>query len=360
MIKMRISLIIPAYNEEKTIPFCLASVFSQKLLPDEIIVVNDGSTDSTDEMVRMSFDYYEKKKTKAILIDRKKNLGKTESIKEGIENSTGDIIILTDADSILNLDMAENIIKPFSDPEVGAATGYVKSQRGTGIMAARQIEYLISLGIHKSGQDVINGLFVIAGCCAAFRREAIEKVGFEGDTLTEDLDLTWRFVKAGYKVVYAPKAVAKTQDPPDIKSLWRQLRRWYTGTAQCLKKHKDIFGKTRLGRITIPLMLFDAIITSVIYFIVLFIAIVDLILFNNLSGFIWLSAFYLFDLMFGAVFAFYGMFKLGRADLFKALPTYLALLTINRVAWIYSLSKEFLFPAKTRRWGRAKRLETAR
>ena len=63
---MKCSLIIPAYNEEKTIEFCLASAFSQKRLPDEIIVVNDGSTDKTAEIVKKSFEYYKEKKTKAI------------------------------------------------------------------------------------------------------------------------------------------------------------------------------------------------------------------------------------------------------------------------------------------------------
>ena len=253
--------------------------------------------------------------------------------------------------------MVENLIKPFSDPSVGAATGYVVSQKGTSLMAARQIEYLISLGIHKNGQSILDGIFVIAGCNAAYRREVIEKVSLDGDTLTEDLDLTWKIVKSGYKVVYVPNAIVKTQDPPDLKSLWKQLRRWYTGIAQCLKKHKDIFGKTRLGKITLPLIIFDAMLTTIIYFIVLSIAFIDFIAFNSLTGFSWLIGFYLLDLLFGSVSAFYGLYKLKRRDLLKALPSYLLLITVGRIAWLYSFIKEFLFPTKNKKWEKIKRVE---
>jgi len=332
---MKISLIIPAHNEEKT---------------------NDGSRDKTADVVKECFDYYKGKKIKTILIDRKKNLGKPYSMKEGIEKSTGDIIISTDADSVLSLNMVKNIVKPFEDPEVGAATGYVESQRGTSLMAARQIEYLLSLGIHKSGQGIINGIFVIAGCCAAYRKEALGKIEIEGDTLTEDLDITWKLVKAGYKVAYVPEAKVKTQDPPDLRSLWKQLRRWYTGLAQCLGKHSDILGKSRLGKITIPLIIFDATLTSLLYLMVLAISFIDLIVFGSFTGFIWLAGFYLLDLLFGTVTAIYGIYKLKRIDLIKALPHYLVIITINRIVWIYSIVREFTFPLKHKKWEKPKRI----
>jgi len=354
---MKCSIIIPAYNEEKTIGSCLASVFSQTRLPDEVIVVNDGSIDGTVKIVKNSFNYYKGKKTKAILIDRKRNQGKIKSVEEGLKHSTGEIIITTDADTILDLKFVERITKAFHDPKVGAATGYVKSQKGTGLMAARQIEYMIGFGIHKSGQSIINGIFVIPGCSAAYRRKVLEKVEFEDDTLTEDLDLTWKVLKLGYQIAYVPRAIVKTQDPPDLKSMWRQLRRWYTGATQCLKKHKDVFSKTgMLGKFTVPLALFDSLLTTTIFLILIFVGIVDFIFYSSLTGFYWLLLFYVADLLTGSLAAIYGVYKLKRKDIVKGIPYFLVLMTLNRIAWLYSFLKEFLHPTKKRKWEKPKRI----
>lgn len=370
---MRCSLVLPAYNEEKTIKSTLKSIFKQTRRPDELIIINDGSIDETSSEIQKILkkhsrevllvleeerllSYSKSKKMRVLFVQREENHGKTHSLTEGFERATGDVVITTDADTILHKKFVEKIIEPFDDPEVCGATGNIRSQKGTSLMAARQIEYFVSVGVHKDGQGILNAINVISGCAAAYRRSAVEEVGIETDIITEDMDITWKLAKEGYKISFVNDAIVYTQDPPNIKSLWKQLNRWYTGTAQCMKKHKDIFIKGgKLGKLTIPIVIFDSFFTSVLVVALLFLSVFNA-LNGNFSTAYWLLVFLCVDLIIATLVAMYGYFKVKRRDLLKGIPMYLVLAMVNRMAWTYSITKEFLLPTKRYQWLKAERV----
>jgi len=234
---LTMTVLIAAYNEEKSIERCVKSCLRQSERPDEIIVVNDGSTDRTLEILR---------KIKGItVVDLKKNSGnKSKAQEQGVKYIGTDLFLTVDADSFLDRDFIKEIKKPFKSEKVSAVCGYVKSKKNNWITAVREINYGIGQVIYKRAQAYINAVFVLSGCCSAFRTKVFrEIITFDHDNVTEDLDFTYKLKLAGKRIAFSTKAIVHTQDPNNLKSYIKQIDRWYSGGWVCLKKNKKILKK---------------------------------------------------------------------------------------------------------------------
>ncbi len=249
----RTSVVIPAYNEEKvieaTVKSVLASDFQDEL---EVIVVDDGSKDNTAGIV----DGLARQDARVKLI-KQPNQGKAHALKAGIEAALHPVIVTLDADTIFLPSTIANLIQPLADQSVGAVSGNAKvGNQNNWIGRFQTIEYLCGFNLEKMAYEALDCITVAPGAISAFRKEALEKAGnIQFDTLAEDTDMTLAMHNAGYKIAFAPEAIAMTEAPETTKNLMKQRVRWAFGTMQCLAKHKDILfsqDKRTLGWFAMP------------------------------------------------------------------------------------------------------------
>lgn len=237
----RISIIVPAYNEEKTIRSCLQSLLNMNYPDYEVIMVDDGSTDRTFE---------EATRCKMVKIIRQSNQGKPSALNNGIHESTGEIVVTVDADTTIDKDALRNVARRFAtDKSLGAVAGNVKVNPEPTIMNALQsAEYATGINLIRKGQSVLGCVMIVPGPIAALKKEAVEKAGyFSDDTFAEDFDMTVKILKAGYRVEYEESSLAYTDAPKNIEDLIKQRRRWYRGMIQVLDKHRNMYLNYKYG-----------------------------------------------------------------------------------------------------------------
>jgi cellulose synthase/poly-beta-1,6-N-acetylglucosamine synthase-like glycosyltransferase len=243
------AMVIPAYNEERIIATTIKSCLAQTRIPNRIFVVDDMSTDKTAEIVKKYSSMY----PNVILVQNEVKRGKAGGINYMLNHITEDIVMIVDADTFLHEEYCENIIRALRYYEAAAATGYVipYTERGnpSPFMLHRAYAYIYGHEIEKRAQESINGMIVVAGCAAAYKRTAlIEAGGMPLDTIVEDMDLTWRLIEKGYKAIYTKNAYVFTDEPENFRSYRSQLDRWYGGFFECLRAHgKKIFESKSLS-----------------------------------------------------------------------------------------------------------------
>ena len=204
---MRISILIPCYNEEKSIRTSAESWLAQTRPADEIIVVDDCSSDQTSQIL---LDFIRERKIKTIkLVHTPKNTGNKSHAQEfGLKHVTGEVLITTDGDTMLDPHFVEHIERDFEDPKVAAVGGYVRSLKYNWLTACRALDYAVGQNIDKLAQDYIDYLFVIPGSAGAFRTHIFKnELKFDHDVLAEDLDITYKLHRLGYKIKYDRNAV---------------------------------------------------------------------------------------------------------------------------------------------------------
>jgi len=230
--KLKISILIPCYNEELTIERCVFSCLNQTRPADEIIIVDDSSKDNTHKILR-------KFGSNIKLVKTPRNTGNKSYAQEyGLQFVTGDYFITTDGDTLLDKDFIKNIEKDLKHPSTVAVSGYVRSLKYNWLTACRALDYSINQNIDKLAQDYLDSIFVIPGAAGAFKTSVFkEQITFDHDTITEDLDFTYRLHELGYTIKFNRKAICYTQDPTDLKSYINQMRRWFGGVWQNFLKH---------------------------------------------------------------------------------------------------------------------------
>lgn len=313
---MKVSVLIPCHNEEKTIKKCLLSILNQSRKVDQIVVVNDGSADHTLEILK-------KFNNQITIVNVLKSTGRKSFAQEqGLKIINGDIFICTDGDTILDKDFIKNILVEFEDKNVAASSGYVKSLPQNWLTSCRQIEYLISQHIHKVAQTNINAMFVIPGCAAAYRTKLFKKhISFEHDTLAEDVDFTLKYHKNNLKLSFCQKAIVYTQDPSSLNDYIQQLRRWHGGNWQNILKHCNIFGKPA-NALELSLVYLEGLIFPFLLILALLV---------NIKAFL---LFYLSYLTIILGFAVFGSIKDKRFDLVLVAPIHLFVSFINYYIFI--------------------------
>jgi cellulose synthase/poly-beta-1,6-N-acetylglucosamine synthase-like glycosyltransferase len=287
-----ISILAPAYNEEKTITESVQSLMMLNYAKYEVVVVNDGSKDSTLQRLIDSFKL--KKITpvfdtliqtepvygvyrsplpayKRLLVVDKKNGGKADALNAGINAAKYPLVCCIDADSLLEQDALLKVVKPFLEyPERMVAAGGIvrivngcKVDRGhvieiglsrKWIPTFQVVEYLRAFLSGRMGWTAINGLLVISGAFGLFKRKALIEVGgYNRNTVGEDMELIVRLhkfmrkKKRKYRIDFVPDPVCWTEAPETLKILARQRNRWHRGLIDTLRMHKEMFFNPRYG-----------------------------------------------------------------------------------------------------------------
>ena len=239
-----VSVIIPAHNEAAVIVKSVERILESSYPDLQVIVVDDGSTDGTTEVLEHA--YGDHPSVRIITIP---NGGKANAINVGLASARGSIVVALDADTLFEKDTITNLTRWFVDPAVGAVAGNAKvGNRINTITKWQALEYISAQNLERRALVTLGCMTVVPGAVGAWRREALEKLGrFPTNTLAEDQDLTISVQKAGYRVVFDSEAVAWTEAPDTFKGLMRQRFRWAYGTLQCLWKHRDVTFRPRFG-----------------------------------------------------------------------------------------------------------------
>lgn len=238
----KVSVLIPAWNEEIGVERTIASVMANDYPDIELVVVNDGSTDSTDEVVRNYIKQCPETEGRAIKYLQLENGGKARAMNRALELATGEYVVTLDADSVMGPRALDHLVRRFTGPEVAAVAGNVViANREQPIELLQQLEYLYGF-FFKRADSLFGAVYIIGGAAAAYRRAVLEALGgFDTNTITEDIEMSTRILAAGYKTRYAADAVVYTEGPADVKGLCNQRLRWKFGRFQTFYKHSDLF-----------------------------------------------------------------------------------------------------------------------
>jgi cellulose synthase/poly-beta-1,6-N-acetylglucosamine synthase-like glycosyltransferase/peptidoglycan/xylan/chitin deacetylase (PgdA/CDA1 family)/spore germination protein YaaH len=239
-----VSIIVPAYNEERVIEATIRSLLNSDYENFEIIVVDDGSQDRTSEVVREHFG-----DQPLVRLFTEANAGKATALNLGLRYAKGEVIVALDADTQFPGETIRALARRFVDPQIGAVAGNAKVGNRINIVTRWQaLEYITAQNMDRRAFASLNCITVVPGSVGAWRRELIESCGgFSSDTLAEDQDLTLRIRKLGFKIGYEESAIGWTEAPHSLKMLARQRFRWAYGTLQCLWKHRDTLFRPRYG-----------------------------------------------------------------------------------------------------------------
>jgi cellulose synthase/poly-beta-1,6-N-acetylglucosamine synthase-like glycosyltransferase/peptidoglycan/xylan/chitin deacetylase (PgdA/CDA1 family) len=251
-----VSIVVPAFNEAVGIERAVRSLAASDYPDFEIIVVDDGSSDGTADLV-------ERLDLPRNTVLRQPNGGKPAALNRGIDAARHEILVLVDADTIFEPETLGRLVQPLRDDDVGGVSGNTKVGNRRGLLGRWQhIEYVMGFNLDRRLYDVLQCMPTVPGAVGAFRRAALNAVGgVSAATLAEDTDLTLALGRGGWRVVYVEGARAWTEAPASLRALWRQRFRWSYGTLQAVWKHRAAVwrrGEGRIGRRGIPyLVLFQ-------------------------------------------------------------------------------------------------------
>ncbi len=266
-----ISIITPAYNEEKTIAETVKALLQLQYPQHEVVVVNDGSKDNTLEVLierykmvkapltypmqinckRINRVYVSSEYTNLVLVD-KENGGKGDALNAGINVARYPLVCSVDADSLLESDALLKVVRPFlENPNTVAVGGIVRIANGCRVRSGQvieigmpknslarfqTIEYLRAFLFGRTGWDILNGMLIISGAFGLFSKAAVvECGGYRNDTVGEDMELVVRLhrimrkKKRKYRITFIPDPVCWTEVPEKLKILSRQRNRWQRG-----------------------------------------------------------------------------------------------------------------------------------
>ena len=250
-----VSVLVPAYNEAVGIERAARSLAASDYPEIEVLVIDDGSTDGTGDIV-------EALGLPGVRVVRQANGGKAAALRTGTRLASHDILVMLDGDTVFETDTIRMLVQPLRDPTVGAVSGNTKVGNRRGLLGRWQhLEYVSGFNLDRRLLDLLRCITTVPGAAGAFRRQALEAAGgLSTDTLAEDTDITMAVLRAGYDVVHEERARAWTEAPSSVNDLWRQRYRWGYGTLQCIWKHRAAVVQggpgRRLGLVGIPYMLF--------------------------------------------------------------------------------------------------------
>lgn len=235
-----VTVLVPAYNEEKTIRASIASILASDYSKIEVIVINDGSTDGTEEAIS---DLIKDGKIRYI---RKINGGKASALNAGIEAASGDIIIFTDADSIFLPDTVKKMVRWFGDPSIDAVCGNdAPLLPSTSIRKFLVVTTHIGTGFVRRALTLMRCLPIITGNLGAVRTRVLREIKGFKEIWGEDLEITFRLHKSGKRIVFDPEPKVMAECPGTLRGLWKQRVRWVRSYIKITFLHKDLFFNPR-------------------------------------------------------------------------------------------------------------------
>ncbi|HEY6391193.1 MAG TPA: glycosyltransferase, partial [Bryobacteraceae bacterium] len=202
----------------------------------EVVVVDDGSKDRTLAVLEDAFAGDAR-----VRICTQINSGKAGALNHAIRESSHNILVALDADTIFRKGTIEKLVRHFGDEKVGAVSGNARVGNRKGwITRFQSIEYVCGFNLDRRALDLLNAITVVPGAVGAWRKDLVERVGgFTGDTLAEDTDITLAIRRLGFAIRYEEDAIAYTEAPESTRDLAKQRFRWAFGTLQAAWKHRD-------------------------------------------------------------------------------------------------------------------------
>jgi cellulose synthase/poly-beta-1,6-N-acetylglucosamine synthase-like glycosyltransferase len=292
-----ISLVVPAHNEELSIVESVKSLLATRYATFEVLVVNDGSGDSTLERLIEAFDlrpvervprseiasaavrsvYASPVEPRLIVVDKENGGGKADALNAGLRYARFPLFCAIDADTILDQDALSRLVYPFqADASTIACGGIVRIVNGSrvangavvDVRAPRSmlvnlqiLEYLRAFLCGRTGWSRMKMLLIISGAFGLFDREVVIAAGgYSLATITEDAELVVRLhrhcLEEGrpYKMAFLADPVCWTEAPRELAGLTRQRDRWQRGLVQTLVMHRGMIGRRRYGRIGLVAM----------------------------------------------------------------------------------------------------------
>jgi cellulose synthase/poly-beta-1,6-N-acetylglucosamine synthase-like glycosyltransferase len=242
---------LPIYNELHVVERLIDAVTHLDYPRDRLqIQVLDDSTDETTALAQARVDYYRKRGVDIALIHRPERTGfKAGALQRGTETATGEFIAIFDADFVPNPDFLQRIMPHFQgQPRLGlvqARWGHINADYSP--LTRAQALALDGHFVVEQTARQRSGLFMnFNGASGIWRKSCIEEAGgWQGDTLSEDLDLSYRAQLAGWEFLYLPDVISPAEIPPQINAFKRQQFRWAKGSIQCLLKHWHTLVRTR-------------------------------------------------------------------------------------------------------------------
>jgi cellulose synthase/poly-beta-1,6-N-acetylglucosamine synthase-like glycosyltransferase/spore germination protein YaaH/peptidoglycan/xylan/chitin deacetylase (PgdA/CDA1 family) len=239
-----VSVVVPAHNEERVLVGAVQSILDNGYASFEVVIVDDGSTDRTLEVLRGAFAGDGR-----VRVHSQPKAGKAAALKTAVALARYEILVAIDADTSLRPGTLAKLVRHFADTRVGAVSGNARvGNRRTWLTRFQSIEYICAFNLERRALDVVNAITVVPGAVGAWRKELIQRVGgFTDDTLAEDTDLTLAIRRLGYRIRYDGEAVAYTEVPQTTAALAQQRFRWLFGTLQAAWKHRDAMFRPRYG-----------------------------------------------------------------------------------------------------------------
>jgi len=337
---MKISLLVPCYNEEKLVEDCIKSCLNQTRPFDQLVFVDDSSTDNTPKVLG-------KYNRSITVVKTPHNTGNKSSAQEfGLRYIDGDVFVTTDADTILDKNFVAEIEKSFVNKNVSAVAGYVRSLPYNWLTLCRAFDYVMGQNIHKLAEHYMRCIFVMPGACSAFRTKVFkEYISFDHDTITEDLDFTYKLHSKKMRIVFNSKAISYTQDPANLKNYINQMRRWFGGGWQNLTKHFASIPHDPMRSFEISLIYAEGVIFSILLFIVPLI--------NWWFGVIFLIGYFAITFL----FAIWAAWKEKRPALALVPFPYLIVFYVNAYVYLEQFVKEVLLKRKNMVWFKPDRVK---
>lgn len=239
-----VSILIPCHNEaeniRETIDYCLKQDYPNY----DIIAINDGSRDNTLEILLG----LEKANHRLRVINLSSNQGKAIGLRTAALISENEFLICIDGDALLSPDATSWMVRHFlDDTSVGAVTGNPRIRNRSTLLGRIQVgEFSAIVGLIKRAQRVYGRVFTISGVIGAFRKSALQEVGYwSPDMVTEDIDISWKLQLAGWSIRFEPNALCWVLMPETLTGLWKQRTRWAQGGVEVLLKYFQEMWKWR-------------------------------------------------------------------------------------------------------------------
>lgn len=231
-----VAVVIPAHDEELVLGAAIEALLAQAREGLQIHVVSDGSTDRTAEIARGYAAHG------VVVHELAGNVGKSGALQHVLDRVDTELFLVVDADTRSLPDAIDLLVQQFADPGIGAVTGHARvGNVESGLTAMQAMEYSVIVGLAKRAEQFWGGLYTVSGAAACFRASALRAVGgWTVETATEDIEVSWRLQRAGWRLAYDPRAVFLIQAPTRLPALYRQRRRWAQGMVEVLRMHWNV------------------------------------------------------------------------------------------------------------------------
>ncbi|MHC5258051.1 glycosyltransferase family 2 protein [Streptomyces sp. UC4497] len=231
-----VTVLVPAYNEEKVIGGCVAALRDVDYPDLEILILNDGSKDATVAAARAAAAG----DARITVHDDGTNLGKADRLNDGFRMAGNELVLVTDADTHLHPDAVRHLVARMQrSPRYAAIAGSPRVTNRRGVITVMQMLETASLiGLMRRTHALAGRVGTVAGVLGLFRRDVVLAAGgYDPKMATEDIELTWRLLKAGHLTGFEPNALVGMEVPQSVRSIWAQRTRWSRGQGEVLRTH---------------------------------------------------------------------------------------------------------------------------